>query len=164
MPVAVVYPLEGACQGGGVRYRILKPYRFVAACHCLDCQKLSAGALSLTMAVDEDAFQLLQGTLKKWERTGDSGATVECYFCPECGNRIYHKDPKTPQFVRLKPGTLEDTSFLDPDYHTWVKRKQPWVQIPDGVSQFDTQPATVQEVIAAVVATRKNRAQLSGSQ
>jgi hypothetical protein len=136
---------------------VLKPFRLVAACHCLDCQKLSASAFSLTMLVDADAFQV-QGTLSKFERKGASGATVECHFCPACGNRIHHLNRRMPQFVRLKPGTLEDTSILEPDYHTWVKRKLPWVQIPEGVSKFDTEPGSVEEVMAAVRATRSRRA------
>jgi hypothetical protein len=151
------YPLEGACQCGGVRYQILKPWHFVAACHCLECQKLSAAAFSLTMFLDTDAFRLLQGDLKRWDRVGASGATVAGYFCRDCGNRIYHQNPQTPQFLRLKPGTLNDTTVLEPDYHVWVKRKQPWVQIPDGVSQFDGQPASVQEIVAAVQSTRRRR-------
>ena len=152
--------MAGECQCGNVRYEVLKPFRFVAACHCLDCQKLSTGAFSLTMIVDADAFRIVRGTVKKWQRTAASGGTKECFFCPDCGNRIYHANPKMPQFVRLKPGSLDDTSILQPDYHAWVKRKQPWVHIPEGVSRFDTEPQSPQEAIAAVTATRTRRAQM----
>jgi hypothetical protein len=159
MANAETYPIEGECQCGNVRYQVSKPYRFVAVCHCLDCQKLSAGAFSLSMILDADAFQISRGTLKTWERPAASGGTTQCHFCPECSNRIYHTNPKMPQIVRLKPGTLDDTSILQPDYHTWVKRKQPWVLIPESVSQFETEPHSLQEVIAAVTATRTKRAQ-----
>ena len=161
MVTAAVYPIAGECQCGSVRYEVLKPYRFIAVCHCLDCQKLSAGAFSISMIVDSDAFKMVRGTLKKWERATASGGTTECFFCPECSNRIYHANPKLPQAVRLKPGTLEDTSILQPDYHAWVKRKQPWVLIPEGVTQFETEPQSLQEVIAAVTATRTKRAQMN---
>ena len=157
MVKAASYPLAGSCQCGQVRYQVLKPYRFVAVCHCLDCQRLSASAFSLTMLVDADALKV-EGTLKKFEHKGGSGATKECRLCPECGNRIYHVNPRTPQFVRLKPGTLDDASILEPDYHTWVKRKLPWVRIPEGVSTFETEPGSVEEVMAAVRATRSRRA------
>ena len=150
----MAYPIAGECQCGGARYEVLKPFRFVAVCHCLDCQKLSASAFSISMIVDADAFRLVRGPLRKWERATASGGTTECYFCPECGNRIYHANPRMPQFVRLKPGSLEDTSVLRPDYHTWVKRKLSWVQIPEDVSQFETEPRSAQEAIAAVTATR----------
>jgi len=115
----------------------------------------------MSMVVDSDAFRIVRGKPKKWERVAASGGAKECYFCPECGNRIYHANPKMPQFIRLKPGTLADTSVLQPDYHTWVKRKHAWLQIPDGVSQFETEPQSMQEVIAAVTATRIKRAQLN---
>lgn len=163
MSKAVMYPIAGECQCGGVRYEVLKPYRFVAVCHCLDCQKLSAGAFSMSMIVDADAFKMARGTPKKWERATASGGTTACYFCPECSNRIYHANPKMPQFIRLKPGSLEDTSILQPDYHAWVKRKQAWLEIPEGVSQFETEPQSLQEVIAAVTATRTKRALLNAN-
>jgi hypothetical protein len=113
------------------------------------------------MMVDSDGFRIVRGALKRWECAAASGATKECFFCAECGNRIYHSNSKMPQVVRLKPGSLDDTSILQPDYHTWVKRKQPWVLIPEGVSQFETEPQSLQEAIAAITATRTKRAQLN---
>ena len=157
------YPLEGACQCGAVRYRVTKPFRLVAVCHCLDCQKLSASAFSMTMALDADGFELVQGTPKKWASASSSGALKECHFCGDCGNRLWHYNARTPQMIRLKPGTLADTSFLQPDYHVWVKRKQPWISIPDWMSRFDTEPVSPQEAIAAITATRTKRAQLSAA-
>jgi hypothetical protein len=43
--------------------------------------------------------------------------------------------------------------------HFWVKRKQPRVSIPEGMSQFETEPDTFEELGAAVAATRAKRAQ-----
>jgi hypothetical protein len=30
--------------------------------------------------------------------------------------------------VRLKPGTLDDTSVLQPRVHVWTCREQPWLE------------------------------------
>ena len=49
--------------------------------------------------------------------------------------------------------------MIQPDVHVWVKRKQSWVSIPDGVSRFEAEPGTFQELVAAVAATRAKRAQ-----
>ncbi len=38
--------------------------------------------------------------------------------------------------MSIKAGTLDDTSTLSPDAHYWTQRKQPWVQIPEGVRCF----------------------------
>ena len=45
------YPVEGACQCGGVRYKLLAEPLMVMACHCKECQKLSTSAFSLTAVV-----------------------------------------------------------------------------------------------------------------
>ena len=57
-----------------------------------------------------------------------------CTFCPNCGSRIYHQtDTMT---LSVKAGTLDDTSDLKPTAHYWMKRRQPWVIIPNDVQQF----------------------------
>jgi len=38
--------------------------------------------------------------------------------------------------MSLKAGTLDDTSWLNPDAHYWTNRKQPWVTIRDDVASF----------------------------
>lgn len=45
-----------------------------------------------------------------------------------------------PGFVFIKPGTLDDTSWLKPDMHIWTSRRQPWVVIPEGVEKHKMQP------------------------
>jgi hypothetical protein len=92
------------------------------------------------MAVHKDSFVLNSGDLKIWERPTASGGTAVCYFCPECGNRIFHENPEMPEVLRLKPGTLDDTSLIRPDAHVWTKRAQPWVNIPNDIPSYEAQP------------------------
>lgn len=133
-------PCTGTCQCGSVRYTISAPPIVTLVCHCIDCQKLSASAFSLTMAVHRDSFIVDSGDLQSWERpTADGGAAI-CYFCPECGNRIFHENPEMPEVLRLKPGTLDDTSSIRPEAHVWTKRAQPWVNIPSDMPSYEGQP------------------------
>jgi len=85
----------------------------------------------MSLAVRSDSFRLLAGELETFTVVCDSGRTKVCAFCPGCGTRIYHQVLKAA--VSIKPGTLDDTSWLDPGAHYWTKRKQPWVLIPEGV-------------------------------
>ena len=133
-------PLTGTCQCGQIHYRVSARPLFPVVCHCLDCQKLSAGAFSLTMALPRSGFEILRGDLKAWERPTASGNIAVCYFCPGCGNRIYHENPKMPEVVRLKPGTLDDAGVIRPEAHVWTKRAQAWVDLPADMPCFDTQP------------------------
>jgi len=68
--------------------------------------------------------------LASFTRLGDSGQPLVGYFCPGCGNRIVHSIPHVPDLIVLKPGTLDDTSWLVAAAHIWTRRKQPWVMLP----------------------------------
>lgn len=142
-------PITGTCQCGDVRYAVHHEPLVTAACHCQDCQKLSASAFSITMIIPEAAFELLSGELSVFERPADHGGKAICYFCPTCSNRVYHKNPIMPGFLRLKPGGLDDTSTIQPQVHVWTSRAQPWYQIPEGVPSYETQP-DLQEFLAAL--------------
>lgn len=132
-------PLTGSCQCGEIRYEITRRPIATAVCHCLECQKFSASAFSITMLIDADAFRLLSGELKVYERPTDSGGVAACYFCPTCGNRVYHMNPEMPDVLRLKPGGLDDKSQIRPQVHGWVSRAQPWVHIPTDVPTYQYQ-------------------------
>ena len=132
---------EGGCQCGAVRYRISGKPIALAVCHCMDCQRQSGSAFGMTMLMRKDSFEILSGELRSFTKVAESGNSLSCLFCPNCGNRIYHEDADASgNIVRLKPGTLDDTSWLEPDIHVWTKRKHPWVAIPEGVPSEAEQP------------------------
>ena len=133
--------LEGGCQCGAIRYEVVgAPLRLVV-CHCTDCQRQSSSAFGMTMVVNEDAFRLNKGALKTYASKSAAGRAKLGAFCPDCGTRIYHQTEWRKGKLSVKPGTLEDTSWLKPDMHLWTRNKQPWVIIPDGVEVFETQPS-----------------------
>jgi hypothetical protein len=94
----------------------------------------------MSLIVPRECFQLLRGEPKTFTRTADSGRLVECAFCPACGTRVYHAPEAMRDTLNLKPGTLDDTSWLTPSVHVWTQEKQPWVVIPEGPSRFEGQP------------------------
>lgn len=144
-------PANGSCQCGNVNYEITEEPLATYACHCSDCQKLSTSAFSVTMLLNRSGFRLLSGELKNWQRPTASGGVAVCWFCPDCGNRIYHDNPAMPEFIRLKPGTLEDTSVLQPQAHVWTCREQRWLRHFADIPKFDRQP----DIAAAMAAIAK---------
>lgn len=135
----VTYPIKGACQCGSVTYELLAPPLKVMACHCKQCQKLSTSAFSITAVVKTEDIRFT-GELREWQRMAESGNKNYAKFCPGCGNRIYHYNPDAPATIKLKPSTLENTDIIQPTLHVWVKEKQSWFQIPEGVEQCEGQP------------------------
>lgn len=133
------YPINGACQCGGVTYQLLSEPQMVVACHCKECQKLSTSAFSITAMVNADQVKF-EGEMADWSRPADSGNISAAKFCPGCGNRIYHYNPAEPDKIKLKASNLSDTSIIKPVAHVWVSEKQDWYTIPEGVKVFDKQP------------------------
>ena len=130
----------GRCQCGAVKYQLTGEPLALGVCHCSECQRQSGSAFGMSLIVPAESFDLVQGELKTFTRKADSGATVECSFCPTCGTRIHHRPAAMAGTVNIKPGTLDDTSWLSPDIHIWTGSKQPWVPISDEVPCIEGQP------------------------
>ena len=125
---------EGGCQCGKVRYVLDGEIYKLNICHCRDCQKQSGSAFGMSLVVPTETFKLTAGQLKYFENQTDSGRTKTCAFCPDCGVRIYNQ---TSTLNSIKAGTLDDTSWLEPDAHYWTTRKQRWTHLPNDVPCYD---------------------------
>jgi hypothetical protein len=44
-------------------------------------------------------------------------------------------------YVASDPGTLDDTSWLRPAVHFWIRSKRLWITLPESDEIFETQPA-----------------------
>jgi len=131
---------DGGCQCGAVRYRVNGKPVALTVCHCTECQRQSGSAFGMSLLVPEDGFQLLSGEPKIFTRAAESGRAVDCAFCPDCGTRVYHDPSGMQGIINVKPGTLDDRSWLAPAMHVWTKSRQAWVAIPEDVRTYDTQP------------------------
>ncbi len=126
----------GGCRCGAVRYtlaaeRLPRTY----ACHCLHCQTWSGSAFSLQAVVPEGAFTVT-GDMAIYERTTEDRVSHQ-RVCPVCYTRIFNTNSARPGMVVVRAGTLDQSDALDVVAHIWVKRKQAWIAIPDGVPHWD---------------------------
>jgi hypothetical protein len=80
---------------------------------CLPRQ--SGSAFGMSMLVKKDSLTVT-GLTKQFTRIADSGNEVAGVFCPECGVRVYHAPKSAQDVLALKPGTLDDTSWLRPSH------------------------------------------------
>ena len=131
---------EGGCTCGGLRFQIEGDPVALAVCHCSECQRQSGSAFGMSLVMPEASFSMLAGEPKIFTRIADSGNPVDCAFCSECGTRIYHVPSKLKGTINVKPGTLDNRSWLSPNLHAWTRSKQNWLPIPDDVRTFDGQP------------------------
>jgi hypothetical protein len=138
------FPQTGGCQCGAVRYEITGPPAVVYACHCTECQSQSGSAFAMAAVIPREYFRVTKGSPAMFARQTSPGKIMECWFCSECGTRIYHlPGGETYPNRNVKPGTLDDTSWLEPTIHFWTRSAQKWVEIPEDAIRYETQPDTL---------------------
>ena len=128
-------PQAGGCQCGKIRYEISEAPQLVYTCHCTDCQHITGSAFSLGVALPETAFHLTAGEPRALRRMPESGRLNTRY----CAGWVY----SLPRggVIRVRAGTLDDTSWLRQTQHFWTRSKQPWVTFADGEEIFEGQPS-----------------------
>lgn len=142
-------PLTGGCQCGQLRYEVRAEPLSVYLCHCTECQKQSSSAFGMSVMIPRAAFVYTTGTPRKWERTADSGRVIEADFCETCGVRPVHHPRANDKVSILKPGTLDDTSWLNPVGHIWTRSAQPWVPIAQDCIVHEGHPPNLAPLIEA---------------
>jgi hypothetical protein len=90
------------------------------------------------IVVPEAAFKLGGVEPRALQRLADSGRTSIRWVCPECGSWI--AGPARDGVIRVRAGTLDDTSWLRPTRHIWTRSKQSWVSFAEGDEVFETAP------------------------
>jgi hypothetical protein len=135
------FPQSGGCQCGAVRYEITGPPKVVYACHCTECQRQSGSAFAMAAVIPQENFRITKGTPEMFARKTSPTKSMECWFCSACGTRLYHLPGGGAYPNRnVKPGTLDDASWLVPAIHFWTRSAQKWVIIPEDAVRHETQP------------------------
>ena len=149
-------PYEGGCSCGAVRYRITGEPLAVYCCHCADCQVSSGGAFSMSMLVMRDHLEVIGEQPATYDhRIDGTDRTKRTRPCAVCGTRVWNEPAGAPAVV-LKPGTLDDASWLRPVAHIWTRSAQPWVPLPDGPLNYPLQPGDgMMAIITAYQAMRQ---------
>ena len=122
-------PLGGGCRCGRIRYRVTAEPRFLFACHCTDCQQMTASAFSLGMAVPAEGF-VPEGELHCWEKRADSGGWSRAYRCPDCAVWTHTLTEKAPAFAIVRPITLDDHGWVRPVAQIFTRSALPWALMP----------------------------------
>jgi hypothetical protein len=77
------------------------------------------------------------------------GVAVISWFCGDCGGRLYGDRAGREEIVNIRAGTLDDTSWLVPAAHLYMKSAQPWVQPAASAECHEIGPGDFQSVANA---------------
>ena len=134
-------PFEGSCLCGSVQVHVTASPLLTLACHCRDCQKLTASAFSLTTMFPYDSFsskgELFKGGLRLSGR--------DHYFCKSCGNFIYSEIGGSGQRINLRTSILNDAASFEPFVELMTDEKMQWVTVPTKQS-YKQSPNSLEEL------------------
>ena len=116
-------PWEGGCRCGEVRVRVTKPQLLAGACHCAGCQKMTAGAYSISLAIPSDGFAVTKGDPVIG---GLRGPQSRHHHCPSCLSWLFTRNEGMEWFVNLRAPVLDDHRWYEPYVELWTDEKLPW--------------------------------------
>ena len=131
-------PLTGGCQCGAVRYRITARPLTAYCCHCSTCRRQSGSAFGMSLQVPEGGVEI-DGDVRRLSATGGSGRPSTHAFCPACGTRLTHQIKGRPVVV-IKPGTLDDPSWIRPAGHIFTASRAVWLAPDPNVPDYPDAP------------------------
>jgi hypothetical protein len=132
--------VDGRCHCGHIRYEAEIDPDTVAICNCTDCQTLSGSAFRTVVQTKKGSFRLVQGELRIYVKTGESGNQRPQSFCPHCGSPIYSTSTDSdPKVHSLRVGTLRQRDQLMPKLQYWCRSAQPWTSGIAALPSFEKQ-------------------------
>ncbi|MCW6507666.1 GFA family protein [Lichenifustis flavocetrariae] len=130
------HPRDGGCRCGHVRFRVSMLPLLTMACHCRGCQRMTASAFSLSVAIPSEGFAVTQGDTV----LGGLQKELQHSFCPECKSWLFTRMPGMDGFVNVRSTLIDDLSWTTPFVETCTKDKLDWVTTP-AVHRFEAFPA-----------------------
>ncbi len=119
-------PWDGGCRCGKLRFRIAAPPMLTMACHCTGCQRMTASAYSLSLAVPTEAFEITAGESVLGGLRGD----IAHHHCPQCMSWVFTKAKGLDWFVNVRATMLDDATWYSPFIETWTAEKLSWASTP----------------------------------
>jgi hypothetical protein len=120
---------------GEIRFRVSAPPLLTMACHCTGCQRLSASAYSVSMAVPSEGFEITRGE----PVVGGLHGPHRQLYCPRCKNWMFTHPHGMDFFVNIRATMLDDHAWVAPFVETYTSEKLPWATT-GAVHSFAGQP------------------------
>ena len=134
MTPTAVYPLEGGCDCGLIRYRMETAPLIVHCCHCRWCQRETGTAFALNALIEAERLAHLKAEPQIIDTPSQSGRGQKIARCPSCRIAVWSYYGGAGPIIRfIRVGTLDTPQVLRPDIHIFTASRQPWVVLPEGV-------------------------------
>jgi hypothetical protein len=105
------------------------------ACHCTGCQKLSASAYSLSLAIPSQGFAVVRGE----PAIGGMHGPHRQLYCARCKNWMFTHPQGLDFLVNVRATMLDEHQWFAPFVEVHTAEKLPWATTSARHS-FATQP------------------------
>lgn len=128
-----------ACNCGQLRIEVAGEPLGVGVCHCLACQRRT-GSVFAALAAFAPPYTVT-GDATEYVQVGDRGSRFRFRFCPVCGTSLFNtEDVVDRTSVSVAVGAFADPDFPPPRSSVYDSRRHRWVELPAGITAYDTDP------------------------
>lgn len=115
-------PWSARCRCGRVEMTISAPPLITMACHCTGCQRMTASAYSLSVAVPAEGFEVTRGE----PVLGGLQGADRHHHCPHCKSWLFTRPDGLDFMVNVRASMLDDASWFEPYVETSRAEGFPW--------------------------------------
>jgi hypothetical protein len=130
-----------ACHCGALRLSCAGAPKKVSMCHCLDCQRRTGSAFSVSVFYERGQVTVESGIAQSFERPSASGFPVRFHFCARCGSNLYWEPARLPELIGVALGAFADPAFPCPEQSVWTQDKHEWLDLPASIKAYELNPA-----------------------
>jgi hypothetical protein len=123
--------LTGACECGGVRYRVEDAFLYAANCHCSNCRAATGSAFKAFAGIEREKLELTDGLDSLLVFGADDLNNTRCGVC---GSLLFSV-VRDGAYVHVAMGSLVDAPSIRPTEHIFVGSKALWFEITDDLPQ-----------------------------
>ncbi|MSR14284.1 MAG: aldehyde-activating protein [Gammaproteobacteria bacterium] len=131
--------ITGGCLCRQIRFVADGEVVFALNCHCRMCQQVTGSGYT-PVAAFKAVDVKIDGEIKYFERTGDSGRKVWEGFCPECGARLTGKAETIPGLLLLQAGAFDDPNQFKPSMDIFTGSAAHWDAMDPALPKFPGMP------------------------
>ena len=130
--------ITATCLCGDVSYAIEGPLREVLHCHCETCRKAHGAPFRSRASAPIGAVRWIRG--EQSVSYFESSPGVQRGFCRRCGSPMLTRSAFLRYTIGVPISMIDQDAGLHPSMHIFVRSKVPWIEILDGLPQFETVP------------------------
>ena len=137
--------INGGCLCGNIKYVADVDPDTATICHCEDCQRSTGAGKASILVIKKSNFNL-NGEPKFYGTKGSMGSTVNRGFCSNCGSGIFSYLKELPNFLFLKVGTLQDSSWVKIESNYFTKSCNEWNMPDEQLKSFKGNPNLLENI------------------